>query len=230
MGPHSDRFEVVTDFAFVGRTYEEYERFFDLGDWAPDGTRVLDCGAGASSFVAEAADRGADVMALDRLYGPPGHRLARRARADLANVAAELRSKTDLFAWDFYGDVDARLGFLERGSRRFLRDYECHPGRYVAGALPSLPFPDDAFDLVLCSHLLFLYADRLDRSFHVAAVRELARVGGEVRCFPLAAMDTDRSPHVEPVRAALEADGRSTEVRSVPFEFQPGATQMLVVR
>ena len=35
----------------------------------------------------------------------------------------------------------------------------------MTAALPDLPFPDDAFDLVLSSHLLFTYADRLDADF-----------------------------------------------------------------
>ena len=44
------------------------------------------------------------------------------------------------------------------------------------------------------SHLLFSYADRLDRAFHVASLRELARVGREVRVFPLVPMGMTESP------------------------------------
>jgi ubiquinone/menaquinone biosynthesis C-methylase UbiE len=38
---------------------------------------------------------------------------------------------------------------------RFGTDLTAHPDRYVAALLPPLPFPDNSFDLVLTSHLLF---------------------------------------------------------------------------
>ncbi len=45
----------------------------------------------------------------------------------------------------------------------FLADYRAgrQEGRYVDAALPALPFDDLAFDLALCSHLLFLYTTQL---------------------------------------------------------------------
>jgi len=65
----------------------------------------------------------------------------------------------------------------------------------VAAALPTLPFPDRSFDLVLSSHLLFSYTDRLDVAFHLAALLELARVSrGQVRVFPL----VDYNGHPQP--------------------------------
>ena len=54
------------------------------------------------------------------------------------------------------------------------------------GALPRLPFFDGAFDLVLCAHLLFIYARRFDFAWHLAACQELVRVSaGEVRLHPV---------------------------------------------
>ena len=67
---------------------------------------------------------------------------------------------------------------------------QTHPERYVAGGLPDLPFEADSADLALVANLLFVYDDRLDREFHAAALRELARVAREeVRVFPLASLD-----------------------------------------
>jgi len=42
--------------------------------------------------------------------------------------------------------------------QEFLADYRAggREGRYMAATLPHLPFADGAFDLALCSHLLFL--------------------------------------------------------------------------
>ena len=68
----------------------------------------------------------------------------------------------------------------------FSRDLIAHPARYVDASLPGLPFPDGRFDLVLSSHFLFTYADRLDLEFHRAALLELHRVARrKVRVFPL---------------------------------------------
>ena len=85
-------------------------------------------------------------------------------------------------------------------------------------------------DLALVANLLFVYDDRLDREFHAAALRELARVAREeARVFPLASLDRTRSAFVDPVTETLRADGHAVSFREVPYEFQPGATEMLVV-
>ena len=126
--------------------------------------------------------------------------------------------------------MGTRRQYLRAAAERFLADYATHPERYVAGGLPDLPFEADSADLALVANLLFVYDDRLDREFHAAALRELARVAREeVRVFPLASLDRTRSAFVDPVTETLRADGHSVEFRPVPYEFQPGATEMLVV-
>lgn len=77
--------------------------------------------------------------------------------------------------------------------------------------------------------LLFSYADRLDRDFHVASLRELARVGREVRVFPLVPMGMAENPSLAPVRAALAAAGLHTTVRPVDYEFQRGGNAMMSI-
>jgi hypothetical protein len=106
--------------------------------------------------------------------------------------------------------------------RRFLRDFERgkQDGRYVVASLPRLPFADGEFRMALVSHLLFLYSDHLDEAAHVASALELLRVADEARIFPLVTLDWRRSPHVEPVRSALEAAGFMVEIVAVPYEFQ----------
>ncbi|MFC7194993.1 hypothetical protein ACFQL4_10560 [Halosimplex aquaticum] len=95
---------------------------------------------------------------------------------------------------------------------------------------PELPVGDDSVDLALVANLLFVYDDRLDREFHAAALRELARVAREeVRVFPLHSLDRTRSAYVDPVAESLRGDGHAVELREVPYEFQPGATEMLVL-
>jgi SAM-dependent methyltransferase len=216
----------VGGFAFQGRTLAEYERFFDLdpGAWAS----VLDCGAGPGSFAAEVTDT--TVVAADPAYASPVARLRERSAACLDDLARRLPEIRDRFVWTFYDDPADRLRWFRRAHERFFADLSAAPGRYVAAALPRLPFRRDAVEVCLCAHLLFLYGDRLDAAFHRRAVEELCRVArSEVRIYPLVGLDGSPSPHLEPTVAALEAAGHETVRRRVPFAFQPGADEMLVV-
>ena len=222
-------FRVEAEFLTIGRTFAEYRRMFDLAAGDLDGRAVLDCGGGAGAFTAAAAELAGRAVAADPLYGPPAATLEPELSAAVGTNVAQLREKRDLFVWDVYGDVETRGRYLRAATERFLADYAANPGRYVAAAVPSLPFVAGAFDLALVANLLFLYDDRLDLAFHLAAVRELVRVAGEVRVFPLSSLDATRSALVDPFVDRLRADGLSARFESVPYEFQPGATEMLAV-
>ncbi|MFC7138600.1 class I SAM-dependent methyltransferase [Halosimplex aquaticum] len=225
-----EKFEVADDFLTIGRTFAEYRRMFDLGAEDLADREILDCGGGAGAFTATAAELAERAVAVDPLYGPPPEELEPELDAAIEYNVAQLREKRDLFVWDFYGDVETRGRYLCAAAERFLADYATQPDRYVAGGLPELPVGDDSVDLALVANLLFVYDDRLDREFHAAALRELARVAREeVRVFPLHSLDRTRSAYVDPVAESLRGDGHAVELREVPYEFQPGATEMLVL-
>lgn len=225
-----NRFEVEDDCLTIGRTFAEYRRMVDLDPGTLAGRSVLDCGGGAGSFTATAAALGADTTAVDPLYGPPADELEPQLDRAVEETVDQLREKRDRFVWDYYPDVDTRGRYLRAAYERFLADYAHHPDRYVDGALPGLPLETDAVDLAVVTNLLFLYDDRLDLAFHVAALEELARVAREaVRVFPLVSLDQTRSEYLDPAIQRLEADGFTVEVRDVPYEFLSGATEMLVV-
>ncbi|WP_435062228.1 methyltransferase domain-containing protein [Halobaculum sp. EA56] len=226
-GSDDDRYE-FDGFAFIGRTFAEYERMLGLGGIDLDGLRVLDCPGGACGFTAGAVARGADAYAVDPVYALPFDDLAARGREDAARAVDGLDGVEHLYRWDFYDDP-AELATYRRASlARFLAHRRAAPGRYVAAGLPDLPFPDDAFDFVCSAHLLFLYADRLDHAFHVAALRELCRVArGEVRVFPLHDFGADRYAALDDLLLDLERAGYDPAVEPVPFEFQRGADDCL---
>ena len=100
-------------------------------------------------------------------------------------------------------------------------------GRYLAGALPSLPFEDGNFELALCSHVLFLYEEHFSLEFHQQAILEMLRVAREVRVFPLLNLQGARSCFLEPVIESFRRDGFSVTVLKVPYEFQRGGNQMM---
>ncbi|WP_132059762.1 hypothetical protein [Halorussus amylolyticus] len=227
----SERY-AIDDVAFIGRTLTEYERMFDLDLSAWEGESVLDCPGGACAFVAAANASGIDAVGVDLLYDVPPEDLRAKCEADIDTAIAGFDGVEDQFVWSFYDDVADVRAHWTAAYQRFIDDYERHydGDRYLPAKLPDLPFADDSFSLVLSAHLMFLYMDKLDHDFHVESLRELARVAREeVRVYPLARFDGERYSRLDDLRETLSDEGYATEIRSVPFEFQRGATEMLVV-
>lgn len=224
-----ERYE-IDGVAFLGRTFGEYCQFFDLDPDALSGRTILDCPGGAGGFTAGAVARGADARAVDPVYGPDVSAVAERGRRDVRRAMDALDGVGDLYNWNFYDDPADLESYRWSALGRFLADYSVSPERYVSAALPSLPFPDDSFDLVLSAHLLFLYAEEFDHSFHQRALRELCRVASEeVRVFPLVDFGTERYDGLADLLLDLERAGEDPEIRPVDFEFQQGADECLVV-
>lgn len=222
----------VDDFAFIGRTFEEYLRMFDLEGKSIEGRTILDCPSGADSFVATAHELGAVVTGVDVMYAHSPQELARRCRSDYEHVAGQLVEKSDLFNWGFYGDIEGRKQLLNEAYETFVDDYAegRKQGRYIYAELPKLPFESDSFSLVLSAHFLFLYKDRLDYDFHLSTLRELIRVASEqVRIFPLVGLDTEKYDRLDDIIQELTEDGHTVDVVEVPFEFQQGADETLLI-
>ncbi|GAA0228300.1 hypothetical protein ACFFQF_12410 [Haladaptatus pallidirubidus] len=222
----------IEDVAFIGRTLEEYVRMFDLDlDELHDAT-ILDCPSGACAFVAEATKRGISAVGADVMYQSDYVDLDERGEVDIEMALDGFDGVEDLFEWDFYGDVNGVRDHWTNAYETFLDDYSAGltSGRYVPAKLPTLPFEDDKFTLTLSAHLLFLYADRLSYEFHVESLRELARVTEEeVRVYPLADFEGTPYPRLDEILDTLMEDGHGVEIESVPFEFQRGASDILVI-
>lgn len=114
----------------------------------------------------------------------------------------------------------------------FLSDYTkgLRAGRYVDASLPVLPFEDGAFDISLCSHLLFLYSQQLSEDFHVQSIQELCRVSSETRIFPLLELGARKSRHIEKIMHRLDKNGFTVTVEKVPYEFQKGGYEMMRIK
>ena len=221
----------LDDVVLLGRTFAEYSACFALGDDTLRGARVLDAAAGVSSFAAEARERGYDVQSVDPIYGASAESIESKCRADLADVAAQLPSVAHKYVWGgFYRDVPDLVRHREAAYRAFLADYRTSPGRYVPAALPETPLLSQGFSLTLCSHLLFLYDDRLDYDFHRRSVLELVRLtAGEIRIYPLVGLTGEASPFVRRLQDDEALRGLTVEIRPVGFEFLRGAREMMVI-
>lgn len=219
--------------SFFGRSLAEYVQFFALDPVALKGRDVLDVAAGPSSFTAEACARRIDAVAVDPFYGSPVPTLAAQVQLDYAQMFEQMRAKRRLFRFKAFPSFEAAEADRRAAAQRFISDYDTHfaHGRYVGGSLPRLPFFDGTFDLVLCAHLLFTYAQRFDFDWHLAACRELVRVTvDEVRIHPICGTDGKPYPGLARLRRELRAAGIASEVVAVDYEFFAGANAMLVLR
>ena len=213
----------------TSRSFEEYRAFFALTEDDLAGT-VLDCSAGASGFAAVANAQGGRVTAVDPAYGRGVEDLLTEVEASAAQGGTIVSAHGDRFVWDWYGSRERRDALRQAALAAFAADLRARPGSYVPGVIPRLPFADDAFDLALCSHLLFTWSDVLDEAWHDAALRELLRVAPQVRVFPLVVQATgDPVPFLPFLLDGLRRRGCRADVVDVPYEFQRGGSEMLVV-
>ncbi len=216
--------------AFIGRTYDEYMRIFDLDGPMLAGGRVLDCPAGASSFTAESYLKGSDVTACDIMYNLHAGELLEKGNKDIQHVFEKFDEVSYLYTWSYYKNKDDVISRRKRALELFTHDFRkgLAAKRYVHAKLPELPFPDKYFSLVLSSHFLFLYSDRLDLDFHVECLKELVRVSsGEVRIYPLNGLNAKPYEQMNDVISSLENTGTNVEITKTSFEFQAGSSTMM---
>jgi hypothetical protein len=214
-----------------GRSYQEYIRMFDLAE-ADVSKKILGCGDGLASFNSFMHKNGKQVVSIDPVYQFSRGEIERRIAETYDNVINQTQNNQDKFIWKTIKSVD-ELGTIRMAAmKEFLADYERgkDEGRYIYGELPELPFGDNAFDLVLCSHFLFLYSDNLSLEFHVQAIREMCRVGKEIRIFPIVDVNSKRSAHIEPVKKYIQSVGWTAQEIKVDYEFQKKGNTMLKLK
>ncbi|MDR0270706.1 SAM-dependent methyltransferase [Paenibacillus sp.] len=216
---------------FIGRTYDEYMRLFDLSEGAIAGRNILDCPAGACSFTAQAGKLGCHVTAADIAYYHDHEKLAAKGIQDIVHAMEHVETEKDRYHWTEFRDVEDLRAERTKALQECTKDMRIHPDRYVPVTLPSLPFKAGQFDLTLSAHFMFTYADRLDAEFHESTLRELFRVTREeVRIFPLVDQSGRRSEHVDHLIMFAHGERWVAEIKAVPYLFQRNADQVLIFR
>ncbi len=211
-----------------GRSFDEYLDMFNLSedDLARD---IVGVGDGPASFNTRMHQRGTPIISVDPIYQYSETELRQRIQETYRDIITQAFGNRDKFVWTRFSSVGELVAFRRQTMETFCQDFETgrQQGRYVVAALPNLSFSDRHFDLVLSAHLLFFCSANRDLAFHLDAVRELLRIGTEVRIFPLVDVNNSFSPFVLPVIRELKKDGIDSAVESVPYHLQKTGNQML---
>ena len=213
----------------LGRTFEEYRRYFLLEPDRLIGKRVLDVAGGVSSFCAEANSLGINVTSFDPIYSLSPEKIMERSEPDLEAVYCTI-GRVPTYRWRYYKNPDYMRELRKRASTMFFSDYETHPERYVAGELPNLPFSDREFDLTLVSYFLFAYEERLSYEFHRDSILEIMRVTrDEARIYPTVTFEAQPSEYIPMLRSdpALQSFA-FTDIKT-DFEFLVNSNSFLRV-
>lgn len=216
---------------FIGRTFDEYMQMFNLSQEELRGRKILDCPAGACSFTSIANKIGADATATDIAYYHPFEQLAKKGLDDIEHVMINIENAQSNYLWEYFKSANGLKQQRMQALNDCSNDMRGFPHRYVAAALPVLPFKDNEFELTLSAHFLFMYSDRFDYDFHLQSLQELLRVTREeVRIFPLTDLSCNRYEYLDKLVDFIQSQGYITEEIKVPYEFQKGANSMLVIK
>jgi len=214
-----------------GRSFEEYQEIFSLTKSDLE-KAILGCGDGPASFNAELSAQGGKVVSIDPTYQFSAQELQRRIGEVYDEIMPQMHLNKDKYLWESIPSVEALGSIRMNAMQEFISDYEQgkQEGRYIDESLPKLSFNDKQFDLALCSHYLFLYSEHVSLEEHIASMQELCRVAKEVRIYPLLSLNGEISPHLNEVISALNNLNLVTSLVDVKYQFQKGASQMLVVK
>ena len=214
----------------LGRTFEEYRRYFLLEPDDLVGKRVLDVAGGVSSFCAEANELGINVTSFDPIYLLPQEKIMERFEPDLESVYRAI-GHVPTYRWGFYKNPEYMRELRQRACTIFREDYKTHPERYVAGELPRLSFANSEFDLTLVSYFLFAYQDRLGYELHRDSILEIMRVTrGEARIYPTVTFEAQPSEYIPMLRSdPMLQRFEFTEIKT-DFEFLVNSNSYLKVK
>ena len=213
-----------------GRSLDEYIKMFDLTD-ADLNKRILGAGDGPASFNAEATKLGYTVTSIDPIYQFSVSEVLSRFNSVVDDIIEQVKASPNDWVWTYHQSPDDLRKNRIKAVYQFVNDYTAGKadGRYLVEALPALSFSNQAYDLTLCSHFLFLYSEQLDYQFHLSSIQEMLRVSREVRIFPLLTLMRQRSPYLDPILQILTEQGHTLAIKTVPYELQKGGNEMLVI-
>jgi SAM-dependent methyltransferase len=211
-----------------GRSFDEYIDMFLLS--RNDLQRKILCvGDGPASFNAEMKRRGFTITSIDPSYTLTAEDLRKKISESFDIVMNQTKQNTDKFVWTRFKNI-IELGKIRMSAmNEFCVDYEVgkFEGRYIPASLPSLPFINKSFDLILMAHLLFFYSENFSEEFHISSIKEMIRLGNEIRIFPIVDLNSQKSPYFDAVISYLRKNRIRHSIERVNYHFQKTGDEML---
>ncbi|MFW9989516.1 MAG: hypothetical protein ACFFC3_12750 [Candidatus Odinarchaeota archaeon] len=215
--------------ALIGRTFDEYERIFRLNDFRLKNITILDVGSGVSSFCAEASNRGIKVTAMDPIYDYNSSSLELKCSKDLDLIIEELNGVEYLYIWEIFRSKNDLKKHREKAYKEFIKHYRDNKGGlYISEKMPKTIFKSNQFDIIISSHLLFLYDHIFDYNFHKNTIKEMLRIcSKEVRIFPLVNLYGKRSPFLSRILDDDNFLDYKKSIEKVKYQFIRGGNEFL---
>lgn len=197
---------MITDKTHVsvwGRTLDEYFKMFGL-DNSYVKAKILSIADGPSTFNLEMQQLGGKVTSIDPIYNLNSEELKITfAKSYQFNKDLFYNNKQN-FSFKTDNEIEVLLNKRQDTFETFLQDFEQHKSNYLFGQLPQIDFPDNSFDLCLCSNLLFIFDHIFNADFHINSIKEMLRVAKEVRVFPIYNIDGVQSNYLSDITNYLD--------------------------
>ena len=197
-----------------GRNLNEYKNMFLLSNKDLE-SKILGCGDGPASFNFEATKLNNNIISIDPIYKFSKKEIQQRIDDTLSIISKQLKENQSDFVWKSIKSVDELIDVRLTAMSNFIKDYDNgqKEKRYIYNELPKISFKSDTFDLVLCSHFLFLYSEHFGLEFHINSILEMCRVSKkEVKIFPLLDLKNNKSEYLEAILSVLKDKGFETKV------------------
>jgi len=222
--------EFLNNMFYWGLSYQNIVDMFIL-DEQDLSKHILDCMGAPSSFNAIAHEKGQHVVSYADVYGSSKDEIQIKMNDALRQTMMIIEENPERFVASAIDTPNAYEEELKANLKIFMHDYNhaIKQKRYLPESLPMLEFANCEFNLVLCRHFLFVHNENFSLDFHIESIKEMCRVAGEVRIFPLLNAEGHVSEKLPIVMQHLQEQGYDVEIRKVHYEVQKGANAMLRV-
>lgn len=206
---------------FGSYSLEDIQAIFDLSE--QDLTKkILVYGAGAS-YLAHP-----NITLVDPLYQHDLSEIKQLTAAKYQELEKTFK-QNPAYVWEYYSSPTAALEAYQKNSGAFLEHYsqEKKAQRYISGNLENLPFPDNAFDLLLCLDSFFATSQHLES--HLDMVKELQRIASDIRVFPLLDKSGQLFTNIGQFIFDLQQQGFGIELKHSDFVLQDQGDAVLKI-
>ena len=215
---------------FIGRTFDEYMKMFNLNASELKGKNILDCPAGACAFGSQMKSSSINIKSCDIAYYFDKQSLYKKGQQDIEHAIENIEKAKHLYNWTYFKNTQELKNSRIQALENCYSDMVINKEDYIAAKLPVLPFADHSFDILLSAHFLFMYADQLDYEFHRACINEMLRVSkNEIRIFPIVDLKGEQYQYLSEILSYISDLGHETELIKVDYEFQKNAHTMMKI-